>query len=200
MEIPELINKLNDDVLQLVGTNTFFNNLDQDAVKSRWLGYLPASIQTIKQKEYQLKTELPKSYREFFLYSNGFRHISPFIDNLYPIEEIDWAKNIEDESWLNGIESDRIEISDAEYLNYSKTQRSELFRPEYFRASLKISDWGDGCCLFLNPEIKHGGEWEVLFYATWGPGTMRYRSFKEYLIETHANNLSFLNSDNKNSS
>jgi hypothetical protein len=86
-------------------------------------------------------------------------------------------------------------MTDSEYLIYGETQRSEWFRGEYFRNSLKVSDWGDACCLFLNPAIQHDGEWEVLFYATWFPGTERHKSFGDFLIHTHKSNQELLNSE-----
>lgn len=192
MEVSELVNKLNDDVLKLSHSNYFLNQLDRVAIDNRWMGYSPVTQAQIVEKELQLETTLPKSYKDFLLTSNGFRHISPSIYELYSIEKLDWARNIEDDHWLTAIEGDAIEVSDTDYLNYSNTQRTEWFRPEHFRSSLKISGWGDACCLYLNPEIKDEGEWEVLFHATWWPGTRRYRSFKEYLIDTHQSNLKLL--------
>jgi hypothetical protein len=193
MEISELLKSINVDFFKAIEIDENGRRraeIDQSVFTHKWLGYPPASEIAIAEKERQLRTNLPQSYREFLLFSNGFRDISPFIHNLYSIEEIDWAKNIEDPWWLSLIESDPIKTSDENYLIYDDTQRSEWDRPEYFRNSLKISDWWDGCCLFLNPMIKHDNEWEVLVYATWFPGTHRYRSFKEFLINTHNSNQS----------
>src|SRR5215217_5149174 len=195
MEPPILIEALNDDVFRILDKGYFLNQLDEKAVKARWMGFGPASLQSIARKESELRTTLPPSYKDFLLVSNGFRHISMFIYKLYSVEEIDWAANVEDERWLAGIESDPIEVSDHDYSDYSENQRPERFRPEYFRNSLKISGWGDACCLFLNPNIQHKGEWEVLFYATWLPGTNRYRSFKDYLIQTHEHNLNAIRAE-----
>lgn len=191
MEVSKLLIELNEDFFKSIDSNKALpkaREIDPHVLQTKWLGYPPATPETIADKEHQLGISLPKSYKDFLLVSNGFRDISPFIFNLYSIEMIDWTKNIENEWWLKGIESDPVEMSDAEYLVYGDTQRSSWFRGEYFRNSLKISDWGDACCLFLNPVIKHEDEWEVLFYATWFPGTERHRSFKEFLIHTHKTN------------
>ena len=48
-------------------------------------------------------------------------------------------------------------------------------------------------CIFLNPLVKHGEEWEVLEYATWYPGAQRYRSFLEYLQAVHKINQMLIN-------
>ena len=106
MGIPQLIEHLNDDILQLADRNYFLNQLDREAIQSRWMGYPPTSLSAIIHREFQLDTVLPKSYKDFLLTSNGFRHVSPSIYKIYSIEKVDWARNIEDKSWLNGIESD----------------------------------------------------------------------------------------------
>ena len=194
MEMDEILKSLNEDLFQAIDMDdTMKAEIDQSVFANKWLGYPPASEIALAERERQLGTSLPQSYKEFLLCSNGFRNISPFIYNLYSIEKIDWAKNIEDPWWLGLIESYASEVSDEDYLIYDDTQRSEWHRPEYFRNSLKISDWGDSCCLFLNPMIKHDNEWEVLIYATWYPGTHRYRSFKEFLTKTLASNRKLYN-------
>lgn len=57
-----------------------------------------------------------------------------------------------------------------------------------------MSKWFDDVCVFLNPQIVHDGEWEVLEFATWFPGVYRYRCFLEYLQETHKSDLNLLRS------
>ncbi len=191
MEISQLLKSLNEDFFKAIEIDVDKprrEGVDKSMLTNRWLGYPPASEITIAERERQLGTNLPQSYRDFLLFSNGFRNISPFIYNLHSIENVDWGKNAEDTWWLDLAESHSSEVSDENYLVYGDTQRSELDRPEYFRNSLQISDWGDNCCLFLNPMIKHDNEWEVLSYATWYPGTHRYRSFKEFLVNTHDSN------------
>lgn len=200
MEVSQLLKNINDVFFKAVDLGKDLpriRELDPIAIETRWLGFPPASPDAISLKETELGVLLPDSFKEFLLTSNGFRDISPFIFTLYPIEKVDWASNIEDPWWLDLVESDKIEMSDEKYLTYGKAQRSEWFRGEYFRNSLKISDWGDACCLYLNPAIKHEGEWEVLFYATWFPGTERHRSFKDFLKYTHKSNLELLQDLNR---
>lgn len=167
--------------------------MDAEAIKTQWLGYPPATKEAIAAKEKELGAILPPSYKEFLSFSNGFRIVSPFLDNLWPIEKVDWAKNVEDQSWFYLIEGVTSQISDEEYRIYDERQDSIGYRSEYFRHSLKISEWYDGMCIFLNPLIKHGEEWEVLEYATWYAGAQRYRSFGEYLEAIHKTNQMLIN-------
>jgi hypothetical protein len=164
------------------------NAVDEQAIKSQWLGYPPATKDAIEAKEKELNVILPPSYKEFLSYSNGFRIVSPFLDNLWPIEKVDWARNTEEQWWFNLMEESVSQISDDEYLIYDERQDSIGYRSEYFRHSLKVSEWYDGMCVFLNPLIKHEDEWEVLEYATWYAGAQRYRSFREYLESIHKTN------------
>lgn len=169
--------------------------VSKESIESKWLGYPAATGSAIQAKEQELGLELPPSYKEFLKISNGFQFVSTFLDNLLPVEQIQWAKNTEENWWLDMMEEYPGDISDEEYLTYG-TDDSIKFRGEYFRHSLKVAEWYDGMCVFLNPLIKHGEEWEVLEYATWYPGTLRYRSFKEYLNKVHRVNQNLLNSDN----
>jgi hypothetical protein len=196
----EILNDINNDFFisnepSLIGTMIENGVVDKEAIASKWLGFPPASEQDILTMEKQLGVALPPSCREFFLTSNGFRHVSFFLDNLFPLEKIDWAKNTEDQWWFDMLESYETEVPDDKYFVYGEEQRSEWCRDEYLKHSLKVAEWCDGMCVFINPVVKHGEEWEVLEYATWFPGTRRYRSFKEYLTETHKSNLRLQNKD-----
>jgi hypothetical protein len=189
----ELLNDINNDFfiptdLSLIQTMIENEVLEKEVLVNKWLGYPPATKQAIADKEQQLGITLPPSYKAFLLVSNGFGFVSPFLNNLLPIEKIDWAKTTEEDWWFDMMESDPIEVPDEEYLTYEK-QDSVRCRNEYFRQSLKISEWYDGMCVFLNPLIKHGEEWEVLEYANWYPGAERYRSFEEYLLKVHESNV-----------
>ena len=191
----ELLKNLNDDFFldkTPEDIEEFVQNglIDKEAIDKRWLGYPPATNAEIEKKEKELGHNLPDSYKKFFLVSNGFRYISPLLDNLRQLEKIDWALNNEEQIDL----FERFETidRDEDYLVYGKCQEPYSFRGEYFKQSLKISDWFDGMCVYLNPFITHSGEWEVLQFATWYPGTRRFRSFEEFLEETHKNNLELM--------
>ena len=165
--------------------------LEKDVLESKWLGFEPAGNEVIDKRERELNTSLPKSYCEFLKASNGFRSVSPFLDNLFSIEKVNWLRELDDASWFDYDDEVDSQIDDNEYLDY-ENQDSVWYRKEYFKHSLKISEWYDGMCIFLNPNIQHEGEWEVLEYATWYPGVMRYRNFREYLEKVHKSNLDLL--------
>jgi hypothetical protein len=164
------------------------NFFSREVLQTKWLGYPPALQRAIGAKEQQLGIVLPPSYKAFLACSNGFRFLSPFLDNLLPVEKIDWAKNTETEWWFNLLESDPQPIADEDYFDYSENQDPAYFRGEYFHSSVKVSEWSNGMCIFLNPLIKHGDEWQVLEYATWHPGAQRFRSFRDYLQAVHKTN------------
>jgi len=168
-------------------------HVDKAAIQAKWIGFLPVSEQDILSKEKELGVPLPPSYRRFFLTSNGFRNISPFMYRLLSLERIDWAKNTEEQWWLDMCVDNADEVSDEAYFDYSDEQASYNCKYQYIPQSLAVSEWGDAMCIYLNPIIKHGEEWEVLEYATWYPGIRRYRSFEEFLVKTHEANLNLRN-------
>ena len=204
------ITKTTQDILQEISNDFFKDNESSDIEKmlengvidkqtndTKWLGFPSANEQDIITREKSLGITLPPSYKDFLLTSNGFRYVSFFLDNLFPIEQVDWARNTEEQWWFQLLESCKREVSDEQYFYYGKDQDTVLGRDEYFKESLKVSNWYDGMCVFLNPIIKFDEEWEVLVYATWYPGTRRFRSFKEFLIETHEENLQLLGERNR---
>jgi cell wall assembly regulator SMI1 len=193
MSIISILKKINNDFFSENSTHDLQEWVENGLIESKvvdrkWLGNAPASVEDIERLESRLFTKLPESYKEFLLTSNGFRSISSFLDNLLPAEKIDWAKNTEEAWWFDLLEQQEYEVSDEEYFNYSQPQNETTFRGQYFRQALKISEWNQGMCIFLNPIIKFGQEWEVLEYATWFPGARRYKSFKDFLNTTHIDN------------
>jgi hypothetical protein len=59
--------------------------------RARWLGTAPAAPQEIGALESRLGTELPPSYRQFLLHSDGWGPVTHEIDRLLPVREVDWA-------------------------------------------------------------------------------------------------------------
>jgi cell wall assembly regulator SMI1 len=169
-------------------------HVDESSISKKWIGYPPVTIQDIIEKERLLGMTFPPSYKRFLLTSNGFRNISPFIYRLLSLQQIDWAKNTEEQWWLDMCAEKEYDVSDEDYFDYSDEQDSVNCRAEYILESLKISEWGDAMCVYLNPVVKHGDEWEVLEYASWFPGIRRYKSFEEFLIKIHKTNV-FLRND-----
>ena len=170
--------------------------LDREVIKDNWLGYPPASEKAIKIREEYLGVSLPNSYKQFLSISNGFRDVSLFLNNLYPVEKIEWARLVEDEWWFDLLEQKEAHIADFNFLTDGKKQDSFDLGDYHLRSSLKISDWYDGMCVFLNPEIRFGNEWEVLVYSTWNTETERHESFQNFLIDTHKKNEDALKNKN----
>jgi hypothetical protein len=200
--IREILQKLNEDFfldndkasIELLLAQ---NLISKEAITSQWLGLPAATSSHIQIHENRLGVNLPASYKSFLLESNGFGYISLFLNNLCPIEKVEWAKDTEEEWWFNLIEQEENKITDEKYYLYGEEQESVWFRGEYFRKSLKVSEWYDGMCVFLNPIVKFEGEWEVLVYATWYPGAYRYKSFYDFLLGTHSNNTFVRNQKNR---
>jgi hypothetical protein len=203
MSILETLKLLNEDFFLLNDAESIEMHIkalsvDTESVQNRSLLYPPATKDSIKLKQKLLGVKLPPSYISFLLVSNGFRNISPFLDNIFSIEKIDWARNLEEQWSIDMFNDDPVEVSNEQYFYYGEDQDPILSRTKYITESLKISEWYDGMCLFLNPIIRFGDEWEVLEYATWYPGIRRYKSFRDYLLNTHASNQRLFNGRIKN--
>ncbi len=203
MNIRETIKQINEDFF-LLNDRSFIEmhikskSVDKKSVKNRSLGFAPATQKSINLKQEYLGVQLPPSYVKFLRISNGFRNISPFLDNLFPIEKVDWTKNTEDQWSLEMFNDEVDDVSDEKYFYYEDDQDPVWSRTRYISESLKISEWYHGMCVFLNPVITFGDEWEVLVYATWYPGIHRYKSFGEFLLKTHASNQRLLQNEEKN--
>ena len=201
MSWQEIIDNINQDFFRSWTANELtegveFGWIDPHIVKTKWLGFPPATIDSILARESTLGTELPPSYREFLLHSNGFRDISPFLNNLFPVEEIDWARNFDIEQQLSVWRSMDIEVPEEKYNYYGPDQDPVSYRPEYIKDSLKICEWCDGMCVYLNPRVKFVLEWEVIQLANWFPGARRYKSFKDFMISVHEVNVKLLQNKN----
>jgi hypothetical protein len=163
--------------------------------KNKWIGFPPASNTKIALTETKLDVSLPPSYKSFLNESNGFRHICPFLEHLLPIEQVDWIIDT-DREWvalMQGLGDGCAPVEDEEYFVYGPEQDELMYRPRHFRKSLKISTMYDSCVVMLNPEVKFGEEWEVIWisYAStfWG---RRYQSFHDFLTDIHKTNQDIL--------
>jgi cell wall assembly regulator SMI1 len=150
----EIIRSINNDFFLLNDSEVIQEMVDNDVIDNetinkRWLGFPAASASDIEEKERELGIELPPSYKDFLMVSNGFRFVSPFLDNLLSLEKVNWAQKTEEQWWFNMLEESSIEISDKEYFTYDSDEHLP-WRGEYFRQSLKVSEWYDGMCVFLN--------------------------------------------------
>jgi SMI1-KNR4 cell-wall len=73
-----------------VATEAQLAELDEVQRGNRWLGYEPASEESVRVAEERLSVELPPSYRNFLLASNGWRKIDFLLDELLRVDDIGW--------------------------------------------------------------------------------------------------------------
>lgn len=154
-----------------------------DVLKSKWLGFPPATDALIAAADERLGIPLPPSYREFLKVTNGWRRLNHAIDRVWGTEEIGWFKK-EHKDWIGAytgptLYGPRDETPDEEYFSYENPMD---FRPGHLRETLQISAVGDSAVFLLNPQvIGADGEWEAWFFANWNPGAQRFRSFHELM-------------------
>jgi len=153
-------------------------------IATEWMGFDGASEAEISALESQLGKRLPPSYRSFLSVSDGWRHPGPYIYDLWPVEQVAWFAE-RNQEWINAYVEPHAQLpylSDEEYLVYGEKQDSVMFRAKYLQAALQISDEGDSAVYLLNPQVvTQEGEWEAWFFANWLPGAERYRSFHEMM-------------------
>ena len=138
-----------------------------------------ATEEEIAQLETKLAVNLPLSYRNFLLASNGFTILHEYLQ-LYGTDEIKWF--IEEnrntaESWAR---VDENEVKDEEYFLYGKHQGATRYK--YMKTALQISNTEDGDVYLLNPKIIDSrNEWEAWDFACTSYAVYRYRSFWEMI-------------------
>ncbi len=158
-----------------------------EAIASGWLGFPGASEAQLADAEARLGTRLPPSYRQFLGTTNGWLTLGHFINNIWPIEKVDWFRVRNQwaidawqlgENYYSSAPTTRPSVPDEKYFIYGADQDPAYLRSEYLHTALEISDWGDSAILLLNPQVVFDdGEWEAWFHANWLPGARRYRSF-----------------------
>lgn len=184
--------------------------LPPEVVESGWLGYPGATEEQIARVEARLGVRLPPSYREFLKVSNGWRHPSPFVSQLWSTQEIerfavrhqDWIDHfIEElinhylEQRLLGNEAQDPEVggeerSEEAYSTYGEEQDCRNLRVEHLQTAIEISQKDDSSIYLLNPQVvTPEGEWEAWFFGDWLPGADRYRSFQEMMQAEYENFL-----------
>ncbi|QDT10975.1 SMI1/KNR4 family protein [Planctomycetes bacterium K23_9] len=136
-------------------------HIDDAVRESEWLGYEPCSLDQIADHESRLGVILPQSIREFYLATNGWRNVDTFIDEILPIERVDYLRTLDKD--LCEIVSDDIRpVDDPEWV---EEQTTSVVR------SLCFSLEGDAARLLVDPHSDIGsGEWNVGTWASWQPG------------------------------
>ncbi|MEU9155620.1 SMI1/KNR4 family protein [Streptomyces sp. NPDC048417] len=125
---------------------------DEEPLRTRWLGFPPASEERIRALEERLGHRLPPSYRTFLAVTDGWRHAGGFVWLLAGTEQARWH---EDASLLAGMWGRALQVdveSDATYV---------------------LLDPGDA---------DASGEWAVYTWAPWhGDQPTRYGSFGAFM-------------------
>ncbi len=186
-----------------------FQNVPQDyippgLIESGWLGYPPASEEKILITEKRLNVHLPPSYREFLKTSNGWGPINEKILRLYSVEDIGMFKTSDQDIIDSFVKQklknhDTIEsltkptIPDKDYFVYGKDQSIDAVRIEYIQNTIKISipytkiladNQAHLTMVLLNPDvITADGEWETWLFSNGNSGTIRFRSFSDFMME-----------------
>ena len=160
--------------------------LDPEVLKAGWLGFPGLDASEIIATERRLGVRLPRSYREFLKFSNGWRFPSISVSYLRPLGDVGWFSE-QNLAWIDAYvrpSAGLPPISDKKYFVYGKRQESVNFRPAYLQTALQISDVDDSAVVLLNPKVvTPDGEWETWLFANWLPGAVRYRSFGEWLAQ-----------------
>lgn len=177
-----------EEMLDVLENGDYTNELPPQASASRWLGFLGATEEDIKEAEKRLGMTLPPSYREFLKVTNGWQQPEAFsastAGSLWPTSGLQWF-SVRHQEWIDAYVNAGPwrPVSDADYFTYGDQQDCALhLRVEYLQTALEISDTGDGAIYLLNPKVINGdGEWEAWLFANWMPGAERYVSFHELM-------------------
>lgn len=164
----------------LLADEEITHGLPLETIRAGWLGYEPATDESIRRAEQRLGTTLPPTYREFVRASNGWQWAGRFIARVRPVEEVEWfVSHNRDWAEMEIEVSNELEpVADDEYFVYGDAQLRTSIRPEYMLTALQVSDVTESTVLLLNPAIQTpAGEWEAWFFAAWAAGADRYPSF-----------------------
>ncbi|WP_331766325.1 SMI1/KNR4 family protein [Embleya sp. NBC_00896] len=148
---------------------------DEEARRTRRLGFDPAPATRIAALEERLGRRLPPSYREFLDVTDGWRHAGGFVWLLAGTEGVRWH---EDEAGL-------AELYEEE-LDEDSTPEMVLLAGMWTRA-LQLDAESDATYVLLDPmDVDADGEWAVYYCRAWaGDLPERYASFREFMVAMH---------------
>jgi hypothetical protein len=159
--------------------------------KRRWLGFPPATEKQLIQLEKRLNYQLPPSYRNFLLTTNGWSRTSYCIERIRPASKVAWLETENPElveTWESPELSDAMKsLPPEDYYTYDGPSQS-VSDSEHLRKSLLIADpiAGDSMIYLLNPlAVAEDGEWEAWRFAHWIPGEERFPSFEPLMQSEH---------------
>lgn len=163
--------------------------MERVILKRKSQGFPAATREQIADKEKELNIDLPKSYKDFFLASNGW--FMPHLDYgdglILPIDKVSYFSEIAPEFYSIVTEAlnngpfvsgfTRSEIANNQE-DYTENQNSVLFEERHFINSIAISEDVDAGIYLINvhkntPE----NELEIWFYSSNHPGVEKFVSF-----------------------
>jgi hypothetical protein len=163
--------------------------LTPKTIENNWLGKPGATPAQIEQLEQRIRKALPKSYREFLVFSNGWGMTAPYIYQIWSTGDVDWFyKN--NQGWIDAYtdqvsvaeETDFIAALDMNTIERN-TEGVGKLNTDHLQTALEISEVGDAAIYLLNPQVvAEDGEWEAWLFADWLPGARRYPSFWEMMV------------------
>lgn len=144
---------------------------DEEALRTRWLGFPPAAEERIRVLEERLGRRLPPSYRTFLAVSDGWRYAGDFVWLLAGTDQARWH---EDSSGLS-------EFFPGE-LDADSRPEDVLLAGMWGRA-LQVDVESDATYVLLDPgDTDASGEWAVYTWAPWyGDQPTRYGSFGAFM-------------------
>ncbi len=157
-----------------------FEELDEDVVRSRWLGFGPAGSERMAALEERVRglgiaVPLPPSLRSFLEVTDGWRHAGGSVYLLAGADDI-----------VPYGDPFRLQKLYEENVGENPTAQEVLHAGMWGRA-LQLSLDSDMTDVLLDPgEVGADGEWAVYVHHGWsGEGPERYESFRAFMEEMY---------------
>jgi len=160
---------------------------DPEVLRDRWLGFAPATAESIAAAQARIDHTLPPSYRQFLLTTDGWRDAGEFVPRMRDTSNLGWLRDLEPhwEAWEELAEEwdrNREEEDDDAHPDADPQDGNR------FSQSLLISLDADAGILFLDPgDIDDAGEWAAYSLFSWNaePPT-KYTSFTALMEDLYA--------------
>ncbi|MEI5101449.1 SMI1/KNR4 family protein [Streptomyces sp. PmtG] len=148
---------------------------DEEALRTRWLGFAPATTARVTALEERVGRPLPPSYRSFLDVTDGWRHAGGFVWRLAGAEHARWQ---EDENGLTEMF--------LEHLDEDATPE-QIQEATVWARGLRLDVETDAVSIALDPrDVDEHGEWAVLTWAPWRASPPeRYASFWEFMRDMY---------------
>ena len=125
-------------------------------IHNQWIGFGPATPESIKETEKKLKIILPEDYKKFIQITNGFYAPNSVEPTFMKIEEIDYLKSIDKGGIIKAYNMPELENS---ILVAGKDEEQHF--------------------LLIPPKDKNS-KWRYWKFANWIPGEEEYENLELY--------------------